>query len=317
MRDRDDDFHPKIEETRLKELLGVARKQRDRNLGKEITKKLVKLYVSQGEYFKMADKPDPSIAKRYLEKALQMQEDHPVANYRLGYLYYRRKEYASAVSYFEKALDGSIDEELNETQRMLAYMFLVNCGIRIAKEAIMEINFLEDNVNTELEIERIERYKNEILVLDEEIFDKMFYRKIENGTEEKIGEYEFINFKHDKNQVLLKRSDHGMEIHFQDFDPITLNPKTFYTLYGIVTAKGFRTYRELQEIATNGSGQEVSDDYIRQIIRRLSRDLPYWDHIVETTSILHPETRRSIAAIKLADGFAACILCRVEDNSPD
>ncbi|MFS0777664.1 hypothetical protein ABC255_16900 [Neobacillus sp. 3P2-tot-E-2] len=317
MRDRDDEFHPMIEETRLKELLEVARKQRDRTLEKEITKKLVKLYVSQGEYFKMGDKPDLNIAKRYLEKALQMQKDHPVANYRLGYLYYRRSEYTKAVSSFERALDGSMEEELNDTQRMLANMFLVNCGIKIAKEAIHEINFTEDNVYTELEIERIERYKNEILVLDEEIFNKMFYRKIENGTEEKIGEYEFINFKPDKSQILLKRSDQGMEIHFQDFDPITLNPKFFYTLYGIVTAKGFRTYRELQEIASNGSVQVVSDDYIRQIILRLSRDLPYWGHIIETTSIIHLESRRPIAAIKLADGYSACILCRVEDYLPD
>lgn len=317
MRNRDDDVHPMMEAKRLQELLGVARKLKDKTQEKEMTKKLVNLYVSQGEYFKMGDKPDLNIAKRYLEKALQMQKDHPVANYRLGYLYYQRREYTKAVSFFERALDGSMEEELNDTQRMLANMFLVNCGIKIAKEAIHEINFIEDNVYTDLEIERIERYKNEILVLDEEIFNKMFYRKIENGTEEKIGEYEFINFKPDKNQVLLKRSDQGMEIHFKGFKPISLNPKTFYTLYGIITAKSFRTYRELQEIATNGSGQEVSDDYLRQIIRRLSRDLPYWEHIFETTSILHPETRRLVAAIKLADGYSACILCRVEDYLPD
>jgi tetratricopeptide (TPR) repeat protein len=311
-----DDFHPIKEESRLKELLDAARKHRDKTLEKEITKKLVKLYVSQGEYFKMADKPDPNLAKRYLGKALQYQNDHPVANYRMGYLYYRNKEYTRAVSFFERALDGSMEEELTDTQRMLANMFLVNCGIKIAKEAIHEINFIEDNVYTELEIDRIERYKNEILVLDEGIFDRMFYRKIENGREEKIGEYEFINFKPDKKQVLLKISDQGMEILFQDFEPMTLNPKAFYTLYGIVTAKSFRTYSELQEIASNGSGQEVSDDYIRQIIRRLSRDLPYWGHIIETTTILHPETRRHIAAIKLADAFSTCILCRVEDFLP-
>ncbi|MEH7249491.1 hypothetical protein V7114_22245 [Neobacillus niacini] len=317
MRDYDNDIQPLKEEKRLQELLGEARKKRDKTLEKQITKKLVKLYVSQGEYFKMADEPDPNLAKRYLEKALQWQKDHPSANYRLGYLYYRRREYTKAVSFFERALGGSLEEELNDTQRMLANMFLVNCGIKIAKEAIQEINDIEGNVYTDLEIERIERYKNEILVLDEEIFDKMFYRKIENGREEKIGEYEFINFKPDKNQVLLKRSDHGMEIHFQGFEPISLNPKSFYTLYGIVTAKNFRTYRELREIATNGSGQEISDDYIRQIIRRLSRDLPYWGHIVETKSILHPETRRTMAGIKLADGFSACVLCRVEDFLPD
>jgi tetratricopeptide (TPR) repeat protein len=317
MRERSDEIHPMMEEKRLQELLVAARKQRDKTLEKEITRKLVTLYVYQGEYFKMGDKPDTKIARRYLEKAQQMQKDHPVANYRLGYLYYRNREFTKAVSFFERALDGSLDEELNDTQRMLANMFLVNCGIKIAKEAIQEINDIEGNVYTELEMERIEQYKNEILVLDEEIFNKMFYRKIENGKEEKIGEYVFINFKPEKNQVLLKKSDHGMEIHFQDFEPISLNPKAFYTTYGIVTARSSRTYRELQEIASNGCGQEISDDYLRQIIRRLSRDLPYWEQIVETTSIVHPETRRTIAAIKLADKYSACVLCRVEDFLPD
>lgn len=46
-----------------------------------------------------------------------MQEDHPVANYRLGYLYYRNREYTKAVSYFEKALDGSVEDRLTLYQR--------------------------------------------------------------------------------------------------------------------------------------------------------------------------------------------------------
>jgi tetratricopeptide (TPR) repeat protein len=274
----------------------------------------VKLYVSQGEYFKMANKPDPYIAKRYLEKAVQLQSDHPIANYRLGYLHYKKKEYTRAVHYFEKALDGSMDEEeLNDTQRMLSNMFLINCGIKIAKEAIKEANYIEENIYTELEIERIEQYKNEILVLDEEIFNRLFYTKIENGKEEKIGEFEFITFTPDKGQVLLKRTDRGMELLFQGFEPISLNIKIFYILYGILSTKRYRTYNELQAIASNESGQDISDDYFRQLIRRLSRDIPYWEHIFETTTLQQPETRRNIAGIKLADAFSACILCRVED----
>jgi tetratricopeptide (TPR) repeat protein len=318
MRDSENDFHPKMEEARLTELMRMARKERDRTLEKEVTKKLVKLYVSQGEYFKMADKPDPSIAKRYIEKALQLQSNHPVANYRMGNLYYRNKAYTRAVYYFEKALDGSMDaEDLNDTQRMLANMFLVNCGIKIAKEAISEVNYIEENVYSELEIDRIEQYKNEILVLDEEIFNRMFYTKIENGKEEKIGETEFITYIPNEKQVLLKRTDKGMELLFRDFEPISLNPKTFYTLYGILSAKRFRTYSELQAIVANGSGQDISDDYFRQIIRRLSRDIPYWEPIFKTTTLLHPETRRHIAAIRLAEEYSACILCRVEDYLPE
>ena len=310
------EFHPMIEEKRLMELLELARKQRDQNVRDEVIRKLVNLYVSQGEYFKMADEPNPNIAKRYLKKALQLQEDHPVANYRLGYLYYRDKEYTRAVNYFDKAIAGSVSEVLNDTQMMLANMFLVNCGIKIAKEAIREMNDLEDNPNLDLENERIERYKKEILVLDEEIFDKMFYRKIENGKEEKISEHKFSDFIPDNNQVILRSSDLGMKILFGKYKPVSLNPKAFYTLYGILTAKRYMAYSELKEIATNGSGQKVSDDYIRQIISRLSRDLPYWDQMIEMASIQNPETGRNMAGIKLREGYSSCILCRADDFLP-
>ncbi|KGM45732.1 hypothetical protein P9D43_29330 [Neobacillus niacini] len=63
MRDRDNDFHPMMEEKRLQEIL-----------------------------------------------ALQWQQDHPAANYRLGYLYFRRRAYTKAVSFFEGALDGCVEE---------------------------------------------------------------------------------------------------------------------------------------------------------------------------------------------------------------
>ena len=310
------EFHPMNEEKRLMELMESARKQRDQNLREEATRKLVKLYVSQGEYFKMADEPNPHIAKRYLKKALQLQDDHPVANYRLGFLFYRDKEYTRAVYYFDNAIAGSVSEELNDTQMMLANMFLVNCGIKIAKEAIREMNDIEDNLDLDLENERIERYKKEILVLDEEIFDKMFYRKIENGNEEKISERQFSDFLPDKNQVILKSSDQGKYIQFDRYKPVSLNPKAFYTLYGILTAESYIAYSELEEIATNGSGQKVNYAYIRQIFSRFTKELPYWNQIIDIASIQNPETGRNMNVFKLREGYSSCILCRADDFLP-
>lgn len=117
------------------------------------------------------------LAKRYLQKSLQLQNGHPVVNYSLGYPYYRDRQYTKAPAYFERALDGSMD-------------------------------------------------------------------------------------------------------------------------------------------TSDGGGQEVSDDYIRQIIRRLSRDLSYWDRLFETTTVLNEATRRNVGAIKLAEGYTACIYCRVKDYLP-
>ena len=146
---------------------------------------------------------------------------------------------------------------------------------------------------------------------------KRLFRKIENGKEEKITELQFSDFIPDKNQVLLKSSDQGMKVLFARYKPVSLNPKAFYTLYGILTAKRYTAYSELRELATNGSGQNVSDDYIRQIISRLSRELPYWNQMIEMATIQNPETGRKMAGIKLSEGYSSCILCRTDDFLPN
>jgi tetratricopeptide (TPR) repeat protein len=313
---RDVDFNPMKEEERLKELLVLARQQKNRNQQEAIRKKLVKLYVSQGEYFKMAETPDASLAKRYLEKALSYQENHPVANYRLGYLYYRNGEYPKAVYHFDKAISGSPAEEINETQALLSNMFLVNCGIKIAKEAIREMNYIEENPHSNFERQRIEKYKQEVLVLDEHILDQMFYRKLENHTVTSINEEEWKNYSPDPNQVLLKSSNNGKGILFLDTKSKPLNPFSFYVLFGVLTAETFLNYEELINIVAEGTGQEISGDYIRQIFRRLKNQLPYWDYIIETKTIEHTITARNILGFKIKRNFTACVLCRAEDYLP-
>ncbi|NKE04000.1 tetratricopeptide repeat protein [Mesobacillus selenatarsenatis] len=310
------ELHPKDEEKRLKDELMEARKKRDRTSQHLIEKKLVKLYVSQAEYFKMAEKPDPNIAKRYLETALRIQKDHPVANYRLGYLFYRNNEYTKAIFHFGKALDGSATEGLNDTQTMLANMFMVNCGIRIAKESILEIQSIEENLYSDLEKERVQKYRNEILVLDEDVFERMFYRKIENGMASRISESEFAVFQPKGKQVMLRISDQGREILFPDGFTLSLNPVSFYLFYGLLTAEEFLTYRDLKRKITMWSELEVTEDNIRQMISRYSRNIPLWNVFFPSTSVVNPESNRRVAGFMLAEGFSSCILCRGDEVLP-
>src|SRR4051794_33486864 len=98
-------FNPNVEEKKLKQLLREAKE--DKVLKEEVRGKLVSLYVHHGEYFKMNEMSDPKLAKDYLKKALQYQDDHPVANYRLAHLLYREGHYFDALTHFHKSIDGS------------------------------------------------------------------------------------------------------------------------------------------------------------------------------------------------------------------
>jgi tetratricopeptide (TPR) repeat protein len=312
MNGREREVHPLDEEMRLDKELMEARKERDRERQRLIEKKIVKLYVSQAEYFKMAEKPDPSIAKKYLEKAVRIQADHPVANYRLAYLYYRKREYTKAILHFGKALDGSETEGLNDTQTLLANMFMVNCGIRIAKESILEVQSIEENLYSNLEKDRIEKYRKEILVLDEDVFERMFYKKIEDGIASRINEDEFISYQPMGKQILLKISDQGREIIFPGGLKYSLSPVAFNIFHALLTTSEFLTYRDLKQ----KSELEVNEDNIRQMISRYSRNIPVWNEYFQSANVVNPETSRQVAAYKLAEGVRSCILSRGDEELP-
>lgn len=316
MHARQRELHPAYDEKRLRQELMEAKKDRDRNKQSLIEKKLVTLYVSQAEYFKMAEKPDPYVAERYLEKAVRLQSDHPVANYRLGYLYYRKQEYTKAIRHFEKALEGSETEGLNDTQTVLANMFMVNCGIRIAKESILEVQSIEENMYSDLEKERIEKYRKEVLVLDEDVFERMFYKKLEDGVESRINEFEFGAFQPIGNQILMRISDQGREIIFLDNLKFSLNPVAFYIFYALLTTSEFLAYRDLKQKIVRWSELEVTEENIRQIISRFSRNIPNWNEFFHSGSIVNPETNRQVVAYKLLDGVSSCILCRGDEVLP-
>jgi uncharacterized protein HemY len=120
---------PYEQEKELKKKLDEAQKLRDQAKIKECRNALVTLYVYYGESYKNSDKPDPRSAKWFLERALKLQKDHPIANYRYGHLMYADKKYALAAYYLKKAIDGSTEQCLNDTQLLIANIITVNCGL--------------------------------------------------------------------------------------------------------------------------------------------------------------------------------------------
>lgn len=296
------------------EELTLKRRMRNEKSNEErmkIRKELVSLYVRQAEHFKLSDRPDFKVARQILEKAIGLQADHPLANYRLGYIHYRDGRYASAVNHFNIALDGTTTDSLSEVQMKLAHMFSVNCGIHIAREALFEIEGMEDLFDSGNEQEKIYRYRAELLVQDEQAFDRLYYRKIQSGEEKIINETAFHDYAPSQYEMVLKSSDEGKYVQFHLSKPIELNMNHFYLLVVLSTCSR-STYQSLQAQLTELIGEEISYDNLRQSFPRLKKKLPDFDTIFNTIPTTDQEGSR-INAFELNDEWTVTILCRADD----
>jgi len=296
------------------EELTLKRRMRNEKSNEErmkIRKELVSLYVRQAEHFKLSDRPDFKVARQILEKAIGLQADHPLANYRLGYIHYRDGRYASAVNHFNIALDGTTTDSLSEIQMTLAHMFSVNCGIHIARESLFEIEGMEDLFDSGNEQEKIYRYRAELLVQDEQAFDRLYYRKIQSGEEKIINETAFHDYAPSQYEMVLKSSDEGKYVQFHLSKPIELNMNHFYLLVVLSTCSR-STYKSLQAQLTELIGEEISYDNLRQSFPRLKKKLPDFDTIFNTIPTTDQEGSR-INAFELNDEWTVTILCRADD----
>lgn len=277
----------------------------------QIKKSLVSLYIRQAEYFKLSDQPDFKTAKKILEKAIRLAPQNPLAHYRLGYIHYRDEAYATASHHFNIALDGTTTESLSEVQMTLAHMFLVNCGIHIARESLREVEGLEDMLDSGDEKEKIHRYRAELLVQEEQAFDRLYYRKIQSGEEKIINETAFQDYAPSQGEMVLKSSEEGKYVLSHLSKPIELNMNHFYLLV-LLSTRTRSTYQSLQTQLTELIGEEVSYDNLRQSLPRLKKKLPAFDTIFNTIPMTDQEGSR-INAFELSDEWTVTILCRADD----
>ena len=268
-------------------------------------------FVRQAEFFKLSETPDFVQAKKWLLKALDMDKNHPIANYRLGYLLYREHQYELAVYHFKTALDGTETDVLSETQLMLANTFLVNCGMAITREALRELEDLELRIEGEIDQERIERYRTEMLVQEENMLDRLYYRKITADQETIINEEQFYDIRPDKGELLLRSSDDGKTLQVFGKPAESLNLYMFLTLV-LLNQKSFQPYPVLQDALSELGGQRISYNYMRQLIRRI-RDQFVTLNLIESTSISSPDSSRPVQGFRIHPNWSVTILCRADD----
>ncbi|RBW71117.1 hypothetical protein [Bacillus taeanensis] len=302
---------PSAEEKDLLKEYNEARRYGEKEKMLKKRDALVHLYIYYGDYFHM-ENPTPMFVENYLQKALALNETHPLANYRIAHFHYKNRQYLEALNSFKKSLIGSETERLNDTQEMLAQMFIVNCGVLVAKEARKEIETIKINASVQCDEELVNRYGNEIVVASEKMIDRMFYCKITPQQKEIISEdiYSSIMEMEEIDRVLLSISERGYEVKFHGHKA-TLDIPSFYIFYTLLKSNQFITGEEIRkELFDKYLTQARSDSSLHQTFSKLKERLPFWDEIIEMASVDSKTARR------LKNRFSYCVLYRASDILP-
>jgi tetratricopeptide (TPR) repeat protein len=119
-----------------------------------IKKRLISYLVQYGTYLKTVYQKDDFAAEHCLKKALRYERELPIAHYRLGFLYYKRKNYTTALLHFQNALQvqkrGKYSEyQMNDQQLYNCHLYLANCGLFIAKNSKESLERLKPAVDLE------------------------------------------------------------------------------------------------------------------------------------------------------------------------
>ncbi|OLO25285.1 hypothetical protein BTR23_24950, partial [Alkalihalophilus pseudofirmus] len=108
--------------------------------------------MKYGTYLKTVYQKDDRAAESCLKKAVRYETNLPIVYYRLGFLDYKRKRYASALRHFQAAIEyqqhkENAKYEMTDQQLYNCHLYLANCGLFIATNAQEDLNKLELNVN--------------------------------------------------------------------------------------------------------------------------------------------------------------------------
>lgn len=307
----------------IDQLLKALRHEKDTKQRKKLKKKVAHQYIQFGEFLKLGSKPDPVMAKRYLEKALTYDPDNPLAHYRLAHLYFNDGDYHMAAFHFYKALYEWADIKLNDIQKLVSQMLLINCGIEIALEALKEYEKNSSkhlfNIDENLYQENlIERFEKELYLSKLNDLKRGLYRIItpENDsivTEEKyFAEQDGIS----ANEVMLVfekgryTGDDRLTIHFRH-EMVELDYKDFYLLSFLLHSEEPLTNDDIQKnYLEKFLHEESKPDAIRKWFQRLREKISFWDDIIEETTNNRKTGRKRKA------GISYRIFCRASDTFP-
>jgi hypothetical protein len=308
MRDEDRNLVPYEQERELLRNFRLAKESKDFDRVKQLRDELVTFYVYYGESYKSSDIPDPRSAKWCLKKALDLQSDHPVANYRYAHLMYADEEYALAAYHFKKAADGSQEQCLNDTQRLIANIITVNCGLLMAKHSLEEIDEIEQLYRNSpadaADGAKREDFLSRMLVDSEEMLSQHMYLKISPAGSEYISKERYTVEKEavHENEVKICITPSYRVMLFENARPQNISQTEFCVAHTILMSAAYLESKEIGE-ALEELEKVIKPETIRKCLSRLSTNVSFWDRIVDTRQ------RGNYSARRRRNGVKYMLLC--------
>jgi hypothetical protein len=234
-------------------------------------------------------------------QALKLQKEHPIANYRYAHLMFADKEYALAAYYFKRAMDGSPEKCLDDTQMLIANIITVNCGMHMAKAAIIEINDLHDEKEDHPDQQKRQKFLDSLLVDSEERLEQHMYRKVTPIGQQYISHEQYFEEMEETEERVVKMfvSQRDRFMVFQGGHRVLISQTEFYVAHTILMSYD---YLDLADIGfmLNDLEKIITSDYIRQSISRLKNKAPFWDDIVDSITGKNSSKRRRRSGIHYA-----------------
>ncbi|MEC5189320.1 hypothetical protein GGQ77_003109 [Geobacillus thermodenitrificans] len=210
------------------------------------------------------------------------------------------------------ALSEQADGELNDTQRMLSHMILVNCSLLLASKSLQTIKELEDSLYDE---ELVERYRGEILLQRVEDFERALYCIVTPTGRDIVAEERYFAeqekcLPHEV-QLLIENDRDGLFVRYGGGEWISLDCTSFYLVALLLHSERPLTGDEIHKtLVFSFLEREVTEAAIRKMVERLRNRLPFWESIIETTRIGNRVARRRRPDVTYR------IFCRASDVFP-
>ncbi|MBN8208920.1 tetratricopeptide repeat protein [Bacillus sp. NTK071] len=199
-----------------------ARSKSDQSYELYVKKKLLATLIKYGTYLKTVYQKDDNAAHKSLIKALKYDKYNPIANYRLGFLAYKKKDYSKAINYFQTALKSNLDSyleyRLEDQQIYYAHLYLTNSSLHIAANTHMSLRQLNLHTNQEA-LPGLEMSSLYALVeqTDHYLHQHAFY-KMERGKQSTCSkeECEELAYNPELNSLVLYSNDRTNELIFNN-----------------------------------------------------------------------------------------------------
>jgi len=265
----EEEFPDELRIRKLRDIYYLSRKAEiDRIEKDDWEKRYIQSVLDYGFRLKRNWANDGKIAIRKFENVIQVAKNVPVANYRLGHIYFKQKDYHKALINFEMALINNQScnthvYQLETIQENVAKKFSTYCSLKLFEE--YRESSLENEKYSELN-EQIEKYL--YLEKDLENLDLLVFRKFNGGSLEEvklIKEKEYLDLKDDidsdKNSMhldgYLSQRYIGYSGKGRDF------PLSFTVLKNLLTGK----------VIEANDGEFHKGNTFNQQIKRLRSDL--------------------------------------------